>query len=451
MRGGGGRPLLILKNQLILDLRNFPTIPKDAVEVPAVLPPDFPVNHNLTDLVTPVNVPVVLKWLDQYQLSKPELHSEIDILRKGFTEGFILYTNEDLKPWTFKNHRSARVMPDQVIKVLKKEVSTSRVAGPFDSQPVQSLRTHPLGLVPKPNQAWRYIYDHSMEDPSGLSVNNQVPENRRRVKYTLFQEVIQNIVKMGRNTQLFKTDIRSAFRLLPLHPSQYRLTGIYFAQKWWIDKTLVMGASSSCYLFELFSTFVNWVMVKVTGNPGLWHYLDDYLGADPPHPVIPSQTADIHFTQVKNVASDLGVPLHPDKCEGPTTRLDFLGMGLDTVLMIIYVPLEKKIRALTAINIILRLPRVRVKVLSSALGLCAFLTRAVTPGRPFLQRCYRAIRNKPQSAFVTLGQQSKEDLLQWRDFLTVFDGRTLMIQDDGTHGASFGLYTDASTSWGCGF
>ena len=86
-------------------------------------------------------------------------------------------------------------MPEQTLKILAKEVSAGRIAGPFDSSPIDSLRIHPVGLVGKPNQAWRYIYDHSMEDDTGASVNNRVPEDRRRVKYTLFQEVIDNIVK----------------------------------------------------------------------------------------------------------------------------------------------------------------------------------------------------------------------------------------------------------------
>ncbi len=412
------------------------------------IPDDFPVNHNLQDLVTPLNIPVIMQWLDIYLTHNPELHEEVSILKSGFTDGFILYTDNDLKPWQFKNHRSARVMPHHVLKILAKEVGAGRIAGPFDQQPIPSLRTHSLGLVPKPNQAWRYIYDHSMTDDTGASVNNRVPDNRRKVQYTMFDEVIEKIVQMGYDTQLFKTDVKSAFRLLPLHKSMYRLTGIYFAKKWFIDKTLVMGASSSCYLFELFSTFLNWVMVKVTKNDGLWHYLDDYLGGDPPHPQVPPLLAQEHFDGVKEVASDLGVPLHPDKCEGPTTRLEFLGMGIDTQLMVVYAPLDKVIRALTLINYILQCTYVKVKILSSALGLCAFLTKAIPNGRAFLQRPYRLLRGKKQSDKTSIGDQAKQDLLKWREFLSIYNGKTMMVQDDGSKGASFGFWTDASTSWG---
>ena len=134
-------------------------------------------------------------------------------------------------------------------------MSTGRIAGPFDQKPIEGLRVHPVGLVAKPEGRWRYIYDHSMKSDDGKSVNNMVPDEFRKVKYVTFQKVIDAIVSLGIGCRLFKTDIKKAFRLLALAKSQYRLTGIYFAGKFWVDKTLVMGASSSCFLFEIFSNF----------------------------------------------------------------------------------------------------------------------------------------------------------------------------------------------------
>ncbi len=79
--------------------------------------------------------------------------------------------------------------------------------------------------------------------------------------------------------------------LLALHRSQYRLTGIKFAGKYFVDKTLGMGASGSCYIFELFSNFINWILIRVTGYDSLDHYLD------PSHPDVPTLYADKHFKE----------------------------------------------------------------------------------------------------------------------------------------------------------
>lgn len=42
-----------------------------------------------------------------------------------------------------------------------------------------------------------------------------------------------------------------------------------------------------------------------------------------------------------NVCSHLGLPLHPDKCEGPSTSLVVLGIELDSVNQIARLPIDK--------------------------------------------------------------------------------------------------------------
>ena len=49
-----------------------------------------------------------------------------------------------------------------------------------------------------------------------------------------------------------KTDIADAYRLVPLHPSQYKLTGFYF-HGYYFDCCLPQGCSSSCQIFEKIS------------------------------------------------------------------------------------------------------------------------------------------------------------------------------------------------------
>ncbi len=53
------------------DLRNFPVLDPNLMKVDIILPPEFPVNHHMDDLVTPLNVPVVMKRLDVYVAGIP--------------------------------------------------------------------------------------------------------------------------------------------------------------------------------------------------------------------------------------------------------------------------------------------------------------------------------------------------------------------------------------------
>ncbi len=57
-----------------------------------------------------------------------------------------------------------------------------------------------------------------------------------------------------------KLDIKGAFRIVPLHPCQYHLMGFKCENKYYYDKNLAMGLSSSCQIFETISEAVVFIL-----------------------------------------------------------------------------------------------------------------------------------------------------------------------------------------------
>ena len=55
-----------------------------------------------------------------------------------------------------------------------------------------------------------------------------------------------------------KTDVKSAFRIIPIHPADYPSLGIRWNNMYYFDRALAMGLSSSCAVFESFSTALEW-------------------------------------------------------------------------------------------------------------------------------------------------------------------------------------------------
>ena len=78
------------------------------------------------------------------------------------------------------------------------------------------------------------------------------------------------------NTLLAKCDIKSAFRLLRLSPTEFYLTGFKFENGYYFDKCLPMGASIIYALFETFSTVFHWYVQEESKNKNILHYLDDF-------------------------------------------------------------------------------------------------------------------------------------------------------------------------------
>ena len=88
---------------------------------------------------------------------------------------------------------------------------------------------------------------------------------------------------------LAKVDIRSAYRIVPVHPEDRLLLGMMWEQAFYVDTT-----ECAEHLTILLATF-----------------------------------------------KELGVPVAAEKLEGPATRLVFLGIEIDTEEMVVRLPLDK--------------------------------------------------------------------------------------------------------------
>ena len=52
--------------------------------------------------------------------------------------------------------------------------------------------------------------------------------------------------RLDKSCFLAKTDIKSAFRIISIHPAEYSLLGMKWDNMYYLDRCLVMGLSSSC-------------------------------------------------------------------------------------------------------------------------------------------------------------------------------------------------------------
>jgi hypothetical protein len=117
---------------------------------------------------------------------------------------------------------------------LCKEILAGRVAGPFIERPIATLRVSPLGLIPKKDGDYRLI--HHLTHPKGSSVNDFVDPELCSVQYASIDQAIAAIQRLGPGTMLAKSDIRQAFRLLPVIVSDHDLLGFRFDGNYFVDK-----------------------------------------------------------------------------------------------------------------------------------------------------------------------------------------------------------------------
>ena len=380
-------------------------------EVQPNLPPFQP--GPAQQLPTSVNIRRMLPFLSGYD------RSLVQFLESGFTIGFQLHFDGPRCSQEAPNLLSALQNPGAVNAKLSKELDAHRLAGPFSSPPFPVFRVSPLGLVPKKVEGeFRVI--HHLSYPRGSSLNDGISFDYTSVSYATVEDAIGLIKSVGQNCFLAKTDVKNAFRLIPICPSDYDLLGINWQGLYYYDRCMPMGCSSSCRTFEMFSTALEWIAQKKLHIPYILHLLDDFL--------IVSPTADSCQHQLDTflmLCSYLGIPMAPEKTVGPSTTLTFAGIELDTVLMEACLPQEKLDKCRELLSAFLRRRKVTLQEIQSLTGLLNFACTVVVPGRAFLHRLIDLTIGVRKTHFlIRLSREVKQDLLVWQSFLTGFNGRS---------------------------
>lgn len=414
----------------------------ECVGKPSQVHPQTPECKPLNSTPSPIRLPALLQYLSNY----PRKH-DAHILAQGFKYGFRLGFQGRIAARVARNLPSINTNKHVAASKIEEEVKTGRVAGPFIAPPFLVFHCSPLGLVPKREPgAFRLI--HHLSWPRGNSVNDGISDALASVSYSTFDAVLQKIKILGQSCLLAKTDIKSAFRLLPVHPDDYHLLGFKLDGYYYFDRCMPFGAKSSCANFERFSKFLNYCTnLYRTADSDSDHYLDDFIFIGRANTNACSELLNTFIA----ICDQLGVPLAQEKQEGPTTSLTYLGLVIDTEKMEVKVPRDKVEKARLLITNLETRKKVTLKELQSVIGSLSFLSRAVRPGRVFLQRLIALTRkvHKPHH-YVPISVGARHDAAMWRTFLTAFNGVSIMLPSEWLSTDTIQLYTDSSALTGYG-
>ena len=194
-----------------------------------------------------------------------------------------------------------------------------------------------LESSPKKHQPgkWRLILD--LSSPDGHSVNDGIRKDPFMVQYMKVDNIIDGIMSLGRGTLIAKFDVESAYHIIPIHPNDHYLLGMQWQGNYFVDMALHFGLRSAPYIFSSVVDLVEWVLKKQYDVSFLLHYLDDFHTLGPPN----YQTCQRNLDTCIQQFQDWGIPLHPNKLEGPSTLLTVLGIELDSLLLQARLPQEK--------------------------------------------------------------------------------------------------------------
>ena len=398
-------------------------------------------SHSIT---TPLDANLLQDLLQPHHC--PDLVTQlVSSMRFGFRIG---YTGPRL-PLQAPNLSSAYLHPAVIDKALEKEILAGRVAGPFSHPPFPNLRCSGLGLVPKDDTDWRLIFHLSA--PAGLSVNDYISQEDFSLQYHTIDDAVSILVRLGPGALMAKADLKSAFRLCPVHPLDWPLLGICWRQQYFVDKCLPFGLRSSPFLFNQLADALQWCLSYYFGVSNSFHYLDDFFFAGSPSSLV-CHNAITHF---QLLCDQLGVPLKPEKLVLPTTKMTFLGIHLDSTNQIASIPHDKMAALLTSLRQHVRFytskQPVTKRSLLSLIGKLSFATKVIPAGRIFLRRLLDLAHSVPAlDAPLHLTEDAVLDINWWLAFAQSWNGEAFFLDPTWTHSPEMNLFTDASSEIGYG-
>ncbi|XP_065917618.1 uncharacterized protein [Dysidea avara] len=191
-------------------------------------------------------------------MSKYHLRPGQSIHPEGFRIGF----KEQSTPLKSakQNLSCALQHPDTVENYLIEVIALGRVAGPFQKSSVPQAHVSRFGVIPKHHQPnkWRLIVD--LSHPTSGSINAGIPKELCSLKYITVDSAIDQIKCTGRGALLAKIDIKSAFRLLPVHPADRHLLSMRWKKQIFVDTCLPFRLRSAPKLFNVLADLLSWVL-----------------------------------------------------------------------------------------------------------------------------------------------------------------------------------------------
>ena len=239
-----------------------------------------------------------------------------------------------------------RIFATKLVASQRGSALHSTVLGNIAVSPLAPTSTHASGAKEE-NLTLSSCVESKMTDKGRLihhlsapydekSINENICNENTSVQYASIQDAITIIQQLGPHCYMAKSDIKSAYRLIPVSPADYPKLGLKFDGFYYFDKCLTQGCASSCKTSEMFSTALEWILKKKYGVKYCLHVLDDFLFLGKSY-----EEYTKYLSAWESLCKVLSVPLAAGKTMGPLTNIIFLGIELCSENMLAKLPPDK--------------------------------------------------------------------------------------------------------------
>ena len=240
-------------------------------------------------------------------------------------------------------------------------------------------------------------------------------------KYTLpgILDLANLIDATGQGCYIWSADLSRAYRQMRLCPLSAPLNAIMVHGLTYIDVTPSFGCRTSSAACARMTNSVVWLMAN-KGHKVLC-YLDDFVGIH-----MNKHQAEQAYSDFLHISDQLGLALNKDKCRAPTHSLQWLGFDVHTINMTVTIPQDRLDEALQQCDGWKTKKTASRKQLQRLIGKLQHITKCVIPGRRFMSRIRKALRDTPYGGTHPLPDGFYSDVKWFVDYATLHNGIALI-------------------------
>ena len=379
----------------------------------------------------PAHIARWLRALDEMpahqQPCTPFQQHQLDTVRQHIAHGVSLdLLGAEPPPLVYPNSPSVALHSDAVRARLAEYVEW----GAVQLLPCAPARVQPLLVIIKPGRKPRLCIDLSR------NLNDFL-----RLPHFSYTNVSHAVKLSQPGCWYSKLDLSNCYLSFHLHPDAVPHFAFAFEGRYYAFTRMPFGLSTAPFICtQLLGVVAH--QLRLQGIV-LVRYLDDFLLISPTR-----AQAERDLLVAQHVFLHFGLVVNPDKTEGPSQSLSFLGVQIDSVSQTLRVT-EERMQELLQLLSAFRVKSRRTAsahALMSLVGKLSFAAACLPGARPFMRRVLDLVpHGKPRYKLVTLSASFHSDVRYWSTRLPAWNGRCSWIHPD-----PIVLVSDASTE-GFGF
>jgi hypothetical protein len=414
-------------------------------------------NHpELFKTVTPINVDL----FERYLINHPN-QAYVNSVCRGLRHGFWPWATHD-DPNLWKTHDNSHRPINQaehmdfVRDQRDEEIKLGRWSPSFGSELLPAMYSSPIGVVPKPHSnKFRLINDHSQgSDSPNSMITNTNPSFPLDTIDDLVGVLLTARRDHGKNRQLvlWKSDVKSAYRLMPMHPLWQIRQIVTVDGERFVDRCNTFGSRAGGWVWASFISLVLWIAIKVKNIDDILGYVDDDFSWDFAEKIryYPRYGKYLPDKQARYLElwDELGIP-HDEAKQVSGSPLTIIGFDVDPNGVSVRLPASRRSELFAAIDDFAREGQKRALLNFQELaGLIESALIANPFGRPGLSGVHEAMsgRQSPRELIPVSARVCRE--LRWlKGHIKANDGGTPLkfLEDWGKHGDIVN-YVDACPS-----